>query len=151
MQANYRQRREAAYQKGLAEYDALSRVPTFRDFVVLYIAEGYKRSRNTASLCNSDPAIVSLAARWLSRLSEREPVIRVQHHADQDIEVLRRFWSATLGVDPATIRLFPKSNSGQLKTRVWRCEHGVVAVDVYDTLLRARIQAWIDRLRESWR
>ncbi len=118
MQANYRRRREAAYREGLAEYDELMKRPTFRDFVVLYIAEGYKRSRNTASLCNSDPAIVSLAARWLSQLSERVPVIRVQHHADQDVEVLRSFWSTTLGVDPAAIRFFPETNSGQLKARV---------------------------------
>ncbi|MGZ4234038.1 MAG: hypothetical protein ACXVVQ_21780 [Solirubrobacteraceae bacterium] len=62
MQAKYRRLREAAYEQGRAEYDELMRAPTFRDFVVLYIAEGYKRSRNTASLCNSDPAIVALAA-----------------------------------------------------------------------------------------
>jgi len=82
---------------------------------VLYIAEGYKRSRNTASICNSDPAIVSLAARWLSQLSEHVPVIRVQHHADQDVDVLRTFWSSTLDVDPSTIRFFPKTNSGSSK------------------------------------
>ena len=49
MQAKYQLLRRAAYEQGLAEYDQLVSVPTFRDFVVLYIAEGYKRSRNTAS------------------------------------------------------------------------------------------------------
>ena len=33
-------KREAAYQRGLAEWPELSRDPSFRDFVVLYIAEG---------------------------------------------------------------------------------------------------------------
>src|ERR1700704_3667552 len=55
MQAKYRRLREAAYEQGRAEFDELIKQPTFRDFVVLYIAEGYKRSRNTASICNSDP------------------------------------------------------------------------------------------------
>jgi hypothetical protein len=125
-------------------------VPIFRDFVALYVAEGYKRCRNTASVSDSDPAIVSLAARWLGQLSGRAPVIRVQHHLDQDVKTLRAFWADTLGVDPDSIQFRAKSNSGQLRTRVWRCAYGVVAVDVHDTQLRARIQAWIDRIRESW-
>jgi hypothetical protein len=150
MQDKYRVMRETAYVQGLAEYDELMSLPTFRDFVVLYIAEGYKRCRNTASICNSDPAIVSLAARWLTQLSGRVPVIRVQYHQDQDVERLRAFWADTLGVEPDVIRFHAKSNSGQLRARAWRCAYGVVAVDVYDTVLRARIQAWIDRIRESW-
>jgi hypothetical protein len=78
------------------------------------------------------------------------PVVRVQYHRDQDEDELRAFWGATLGIEATAVRLQPKSNSGQLRTRVWRCPHGVAAVDVHDTYLRARIQAWIDRLRESW-
>ena len=81
-QTKYRLLREAAYAEGLLEYDQLLSVPTFRDFVVLYLAEGYKRCRNTASLCNSDPAIVSLGARWLERTSGRAPTVKVQYHRD---------------------------------------------------------------------
>src|SRR5436309_1244580 len=98
MQAKYRRLREAAYAQGQAEYDELLSVPTFRDFVVLYIAEGYKRSRNTASLCNSDPAIVALAAGWLQRLSGRIPTVSVQYHADQNTKTLGAFWGQTLGI-----------------------------------------------------
>jgi hypothetical protein len=43
MQAKYRRLREEAYADGVARYDDLALVPTFRDFVALYIAEGYKR------------------------------------------------------------------------------------------------------------
>jgi hypothetical protein len=35
MQANFRRRREAAYEQGLDEFDELIKLPTFRDFVVL--------------------------------------------------------------------------------------------------------------------
>jgi len=48
------------------------------------------------------------------------------------------------------IRLQRKSNSNQLTGRIWRCEHGVLQVAAYDTLLRARLQAWMDCLRASW-
>lgn len=45
MQAKYQRLRDDAYAQGKAEYETLAADPTFRDFVVLYIAEGYKRDR----------------------------------------------------------------------------------------------------------
>lgn len=150
MQRKYRRLRDAAYKQGWTEYDELQLVPTFRDFVVLYIAEGYKRDRNTVSITNSDPAIVAMAASWLERLSGRTPSLRIQYDADQRTEELRAFWAAKLGVDPDPIRFHPKSNSSQLRTRTWRCVHGVVAVAVHDTLLRSRVEAWMDRVFASW-
>jgi hypothetical protein len=150
MQNKWRERREAAHAQGLAEYDELVELPTFRDFVVLYIAEGYKRRRNIVSICNSDPAIVAMAIDWIRRLCPKSPIVCVQHHLDQDPSELRNFWGERLGVEPRTVRLKLKSNSGRLRGRTWRCAHGVAAVDVYDTYFRARLGAWMDRIKESW-
>ncbi len=47
MQRKYRLLREEAYARGRAEFVELCAEPTFRDFVCLYIAEGYKRSRTS--------------------------------------------------------------------------------------------------------
>jgi len=91
MQAKYRLAREAAYEEGRAGFAALARDPSFRDFLCLYLAEGYKRSRNQVAVCNSDAAIVQLCDRWLRRLSARTVRYSVQYHADQDLEELRRF------------------------------------------------------------
>jgi hypothetical protein len=60
------------------------------------------------------------------------------------------FWSGALDIDGSEIRMQRKSNSNQLAGRVWRSEHGVLAVNVNDTLLRARMSAWMDSLREAW-
>ena len=49
MQEKYRRLREAAYAEGRASFDELAVDPSFRDFVCLYLAEGYKRHRR----CNS--------------------------------------------------------------------------------------------------
>jgi hypothetical protein len=76
--------------------------------------------------------------------------VRIQYHADQHTEELKAFWAAKLGIHPDPIRFHPKTNSSQLRTRTWRCVHGVVAVAVHDTLLRARLQAWMDRVFASW-
>ena len=58
--AKHRLRREEAYAEGERTFRALVTEPTFRDFICLYIAEGYKRDRNVVSLGNSDPAVVKL-------------------------------------------------------------------------------------------
>lgn len=150
MQRKYRLLREEAYREGVAKYDGLVVDPTFRDFVCLYIAEGYKRRRNAVAICNSDPAVMTVATGWIRRLSDKAPQFSIQYHADQDLRELREFWGATLGIDPDSIRMQRKSNSNQLTGRTWRSRHGVLTVGVGDTLLRARLQAWMDRLRSEW-
>ena len=55
MQRTYRLRQEAAYREGLATFETLSADVTFRDFVCLYLAEGYKRNRNRVAIGNFGP------------------------------------------------------------------------------------------------
>jgi hypothetical protein len=150
MQATFRRKREAAYEQGIAEFDELCSEPTFRDFVCMYIGEGSKRNRNKVALCNSDPTIVALADSWITRFSLNRIRYSVQYHADQDLTALVRFWSALLGLDPEQINLQRKSNSRGLQGRKWRSPHGVLTVEVSDTLLRARLQGWIDCVKKEW-
>jgi hypothetical protein len=111
-------------------FKEMCREATFRDFVNLYLAEGYKRSRNDVALANSDPAVIKIAARWIRQLSQNRVDFRVQFHADQDVSELQRFWGTLLGVEPMAIHLQRKSNSGQLSRRSWRCRYGVLTVRV---------------------
>ena len=120
MQAKYRRLREAAYADGRASFDELALDPSFRDFVSLYLAEGYKRHRNIVSIGNSDPAVVEICDRWIRQLSSKSPAYRVQYHADQDFEELRQFWSGELGIRPEEVLFQRKSNSNQLAGRNWR-------------------------------
>ena len=65
--------------------------------------------------------------------------------------MLRAYWGEVLRIDGAQIGIQRKSNSGQLVGRRWRSQYGVLTIVVHDTLFRARMQAWIDRVREDWR
>jgi predicted DNA-binding transcriptional regulator AlpA len=100
MQAKYQRLRDEAYAQGAAEFATLAAQPTFRDFIVLYIAEGSKRERNCVAICNSDGAVMGVAHRWLQRLSAKRLDYAVQYHADQDLDELRshigvRRWGST--------------------------------------------------------
>ena len=150
MVRKHRENREAAYWQGRAEAPALLAESGFRDFVVLYLAEGYKRGRNAVSICNSDPAVMELAHVHLSVLAERGLDYGLQYHRDQDPDALRAFWADRLGIEPEQIALQRKSNSGGLKGRKWRSRYGVLTIRIGDTHLRARLEAWMDQLRCDW-
>lgn len=150
MQAKYRSLREAAYEDALHFYLHLSEIPSFRDFLVLFITEGHRRSRHRVSIANSDSAVVQLAARWMRILSAGHLTYSVQCHADQRPADVQGFWGKQLGVSPGEIRLLRKSNSGRLNGRTWRSKYGVLAITADDTYFREAMQAWTDCLRDTW-
>lgn len=150
MCAKYRALREAAYDEALFFYLHLSQIPSFRDFLVLFITEGHRRSRHDVSIANSDPAVVSLAAHWMRVFSANRLTYSVQYHADQSLEELQCFWAQQLGVTAQEIRLQRKSNSGRLSGRTWRSRYGVLTVTTSDSYFREAMRAWTDCLRDTW-
>jgi len=93
MQRKFERKRELAYNAARHSFQAMARDPAFRDFVCLYIGEGYERNRNRVAIANSDPGVVEMAFRWISRLSKNKVSCSVQYHADQDPDMLREFWA----------------------------------------------------------
>jgi hypothetical protein len=87
---------------------------------------------------------------WLGRLTSAPLKFAIQYHADQDVAALASFWAAQLLIPDDAVRLQRKSNSGRLTGRTWRSRYGVLSATCHDTLLRARLQAWMDRVREDW-
>ena len=150
MRARWRALREAAYEEGLKWYAHFHKDPLFRDFVCLYIAEGYKRDRNRVSIANSDPAVLRLAEPWIKLFARNKVSYSLQYHADQDLEALRQFWSSQLDVAGTAIVVQRKSNSGHLDGRLWRSAHGVMSIGSSDTFFRAELQSWIDCVRSEW-
>lgn len=146
----YRKLREQAYEAARESAEKDLQDSRLRDFVILYMAEGYKRSRNNVVLGNSDPAIVKLAYEQITLRTERKLNYQLQLHVDNDEQELRGFWASMLGIQPELIKIQRKSNSGAMSGRQWRSVHGVFSVRVGDTYLRARLQAWMDFLSAEW-
>ncbi len=142
--------REAWYQQGLAEAPELIKEPTFRDFVVLYMAEGAKRDRNTVAFVNSDPQLVLLANRWIKALTSRKLEYSLQYHADHNVAELKQYWGGILEIEPDIIKLRRKSNSGQLAGRKFRSVYGLLTVRSSDTQLMARLHGWMDYVKTQW-
>jgi hypothetical protein len=142
----------AAYEEALESFDELAAQPTFRDFVCVYLVQGEQGDRSRVALTNSDPAVIRLASRWIRRLTDRALSLSLQYRGDQSLGELRRFWSETVGADPRAIRARgSRSSQGSQHEPASSFPYGLLTVTVEDSLLRARLQGWMHRARESWR
>jgi transcriptional regulator with XRE-family HTH domain len=151
MQAKYAARRQTAYDAMYQAAPKLLEDTEVRDFVVLYLAEGYRKGRNSVQLSNSNPIMVRFAHKCMRRLSTNPHFYySFQYHADQDPHELQAYWATCLGTQPERIKPIAKTNSGHLKGRRFACEHGVFQIQVSDTMFRAQLQALMDVVQEQW-
>ncbi len=151
---------EAAYVEALESFAELDAQPTFRDFVCVYLMQGEQRDRTRVALTNSDPMVMRLVSRWIKRLTDKAPFLSLQCSGEHSSTDLRHFWSEAVGAEPRAIRVrdvaggkrsdaegddrAPSASGGDER-------HGLLTVTVNDMLLRARLQAWMQRTRETWR
>jgi hypothetical protein len=141
----------SAYEQGLRSFDDLVAQPTFRDFLCIYILDGYKRDRTRVSLTNTDPAVMRLVNRWIWRLTDKSPSLSLRCPPQRSVSELRRFWSDTVGAQPEAIRARIGKQEDPLQRSGAAPVHGALTVSVEDKLLRARLQAWMCKMREGWR
>ncbi len=147
----HEEQRHRWYEEAYQESAAILKDRAVRDFIVLYATEGYKRNRNQVSICNSNPNIMRVAHKCIKRLSNNRNIeYRLQCHLDNDESELKRYWAALLGIGAENVKVFRKSNAGQLSGRKWRSEYGVLTIRVGDTELRCKIEAWMDYIQQEW-
>ena len=142
------ERRQNAYNQGLEEYPALSKTPFFRDFVLIYICEGYKRNRNSVSVINTDPQLIKMTFNIMKSLTTKRPGFQLQLHLDNDPEEAIAFWGTLLDINPLEIKIYTRKTN--MTNRVGRLSHGIFCFRYNDTFFRIRIQAWIDCIKKEW-
>jgi hypothetical protein len=149
MQAEYRKLRDAAHADERAEFERLSRDPTFRQFLALCMSERTTSDIGPVEVRSADPDTAALAAHWLRRLSNGRVDYRLQFGEGEDVVEMVRFWSTRLGVGHDRIRLQRWFRSRPLPPRVRQAEHGVMTVRSSNADLRIRLHGWIQRIREE--
>lgn len=142
------EKRQKAYEQGMQEYENLSKNPLFRDFIIIYICEGYKRNRNSVSVINTDPLLLKMSFDIMKVLTSKTPNFHLQLHMDNDADESVKFWEKTLNVKMTKIRITRRKTS--LTNRKGRLSHGILAIRYNDTYFRSRIQSWIDCLKQEW-
>ena len=139
--------RQAAYDGAKIGARKRLRDPDFRDFVVMYMAEGARKGRQIVDITNTDPEIIRLGYRWLEKLSKYPVKVYVFCRLCDDPPKLKRFWSREMGIPESALTIVLKP--GPIGKR--RAEYGVAKVRVSDVLARAAVEAYMDTVREDWR
>jgi len=150
MVRKYKTLRKEAYDKAFEEAPALLKNNYFRDFILLYMTEGFRRTGHSVNLANSNPAIVRTFNDWLIKLTEKDIKYILRIHDDHDVKAAVSYWSKYLGIGKKKIKVNLKNNTSRMKTRNWRNLHGILTVQCCDTYLRSAIEAYMDTVEKSW-
>lgn len=148
MQAKYKALRDEAYNQAADKADEL--LHELRDFVVVYMCEGYRKTQNTVAVCNSNAMMMVMCNNIIKKFASNKITYSVQYHVDQNTDTLANYWSKVLGIKHNEIRFVKKTNSGQMKGRNWRCINGVMTISVGDTYLKSKIDALSDHIMKQW-
>jgi len=152
MKEKYQRLRDEAYTIGLQEAPELLNNPEYRDFVAMYIGEGYKKTVNEVAIANSDPNIMLMTQHFIHKLANPDNTIfyDIQIHIEQDETALKAFWGKFLNIDPAEIKTSRVSTMDQSSGRKFNSTYGVLTIRVGDTYFRQRLEAWMDYLKKLW-
>ncbi len=114
--------------------------------VMLYWAEGYKRSAHGIDFANSDPEMALLFICFLRRICNvTGSRIRCSLYCyeGQDIEIIKQFWSAYLSVPESQFTKTYVKQSAPSK-RGPRMIHGLVHIRYCDKKLLQQVLIWIE-------
>jgi hypothetical protein len=96
MSAKYKQKREAAYENAARLVPGWMRDKRFRDFVVLYMAEGSRRTRYRLAIANTDPDIIRIGYEYLRKFSQKTFHFYLLCHREVDRKESLKFWADIL-------------------------------------------------------
>lgn len=108
----------------------------------LYLGEGGKTSRNTISICNTDPSVMKFTLYWmLNSLKIPKSDIRVSLHLydDMDIKKESRYWLRQLGLTEKHLNkpYIKKSHKTDLDQKGFG--HGTCSLQMHNTILKENI------------
>lgn len=141
--------RKKAYDEGLKIFENRKEDKLFRDFIVVYLTEGHRKSINSVVVTNTNHNMIKACKSVLENFSNKI-TYRVYFYEDRNPEKIKDFWSKFLTVDKNKINVHLKKG-GKLNKRSSTCDNGIMHIRVNDYTLRAKVQAWMDCLEEEWK
>lgn len=138
---------DEAYQNGLIEFEKNRNNVLFRDFIVVFLTEGYRKSKSSVEITNTNHKMI-LMCNNIFRLYSDNVRYKVIYHDDRNLNMILDFWSELLGIEKSDIRTHTKRSN--LSGRSEACDNGIMHIMVHDFKLRHMMRAWVDKIEEEW-
>lgn len=136
-----------AYAEGLEDYVKNCDNKHFRDLILVFLTEGYRKSKNTVEVINTNPLMIKMCQTILQKFAP-DVKYQVHYHEDRTLNDILDFWSVYLGIDRNSIRTQIKK--GNLSKRSEACNFGIMHLQVNDYKMRHKMQAWMDCVEAEW-
>lgn len=139
---------EAVYE--IAEKEALDDLieyknnPLFLSAISLYWGEGDKLSRNQTRLTNTDPQMIRIFMEFLTvicKVPKSKIRLALFIYSDLDDDECKKFWG-----EVTKITAFHKTQVLPSRHKTKRLPYGVCTVIVSNTILKKKMNIWIDQL-----
>jgi transcriptional regulator with XRE-family HTH domain len=130
--------------KALEELQEYRNNPLFIAGISLYWGEGDKLTRNQTRLTNTDPEMIKIFMAFLFEICKvpRDKIrIALFIYSDLDESECKKFWSEVTG-----IQTFHKTQILPSRHKTKKLPFGVCTVVVSNTILKKKINIWIDQL-----
>lgn len=141
--------RDEAYETGLSYYKNNKNDSLFRDFIIIYLTEGFRASNKCVEVTNANLNIIKNCKHILERFTNKISY-RIMSYIDKDEENVRKFWANGLKIETKDFKYYIKTG-GDLKGRDFASKFGTMKIIVHDFKLRMQIQAWMDELEKEWK
>ena len=140
------QKRKKAYMKSYINAPKLLQNILLRDFIIIYLAEGYNRTKHSLSLVNTDPSVIRLGLYFLKKFSRNQIGFLLVCQIGKEKEILK-FWSKQLNIPTSKFKTFSKELG---KKRLRPLGHGICHIRTHDTYAKSRVDALIDYIKSQW-
>lgn len=154
MRERQERKSQGVYEQYARRFRRLPRVAYFVAGLMLYAAEGDKRSGTRLALANSDPRIINCFLGWLQTffgISRRSVRFQLQLYQNMDVAAEVAFWTQALGINSSQVykpSIRPLPRSGYVYAGPHRhgtCSLYMFGVEHHRTVMMA-IKALVERL-----
>lgn len=133
-----------SYQKIVPK--TLSEHKLFCSGLMLYWAEGSKKSKHSVDFANCDERALLLFHHFLRsiyRIKEDKLRVYLYCYSNQDVNELIKYWADTLGISPVQFSK-PYIRSDYKKDKIGKMPHGLIHIRYHDSRLLMQIMEDID-------
>ncbi|MHB8895066.1 MAG: helix-turn-helix domain-containing protein [Candidatus Geothermincolia bacterium] len=121
----------------------------FRLFLMLYMAEGIRKGRDSFGMSNTNPDLIAFAFKMMARINVNSRQCRCDLYLKENLDAARAtsFWGELLGVETIHVHI---REDGHLKGRNWVSENGIMLIRIYDTYVKTRLNVWMRLFTEDF-
>lgn len=136
---------------GIKEVGQLVKKQRFVAGVALYAGDGDKYDDHIIGFTNSDPKLIRFMMCWFRefcKVPEEKFRGSLWIHENLDEAGAKEFWSSLTGIPTSrfTSSYIARNKVDSKKVRKKKHQHGVFSIRFYDTLLKRRLNGWMEGL-----